>query len=934
MPTQRLLLMTQTPLHEQLLWDYARHTQVASEDNPLAVEVIGFPEELWPRLEKETLDLLLLDQVNTRWEETHRLLLDREGGSATPVLLLNQSTWDELLSLSSSARISHLTAVLDPALLRRRALLETRVYTRSLEATEARLRTLIESNLDGIVILDAKGDIRFVNRAVEELLGHRREQLLGQPFGIPVVERSHSKLQVLVGGEARILELRLDTLQWEGESCHLAFLRDVTARHRQEQILRSALRRNSQLVAAISSLHLGVIIANAREVNLPVLFANHGFSEISGYGIDDVLDQPFPLLKGRATDAGVVEQAAEALRNGHSFQGELLCYRQDGSEFWSALTLNPVFDGEGNLLSMVGVLQDVTEQRHAAQALRDSEANLKALIESTSDLICSLNKQGQIIACNVAFRNVTFELTGVELGRGAYLLEYLDFANREAWQQYLHIALEGESFTEEMVLNVGNRKLSYEICFSPVRTPDGQVMGTTIFARDITARKLAEEQLLHNAFHDSLTGLPNRALLGERLERAFSRARRRPDGLVAMLQVGPDRYRNITGSAGFSVGDRLIVTAAQRVEGCLRPSDTVARLTAEHFAVLLEDISEVSDALRVAERIHKAFEEPFHFGNEDFYVTVSIGIAIHEAHLGVGEILRDANTAYHRAARQGGNCNEVFRADMQEDANRKLKMESDLRKAISRGELMVYYQPIIALQTGRLAGFEALLRWKHPTWGFVRPDEFIALAEDNGLIMPIGQFALERACAQLTEWDARFPQARGLSISVNLSPKQTLQGDLIKVVKEALSQSRLGAQRLKLEVTEGVFVENLDHLKTVLAELAQLGVQLQLDDFGTKYSTLLYLHELPLHFIKIDQSFVKRLGPQRQHVAVVQTIQTLSHQLNMQVVAEGIEEPYHARILTDLGVEFGQGFHFAKPMPVVEVERLLSMSRPPWAGSY
>lgn len=934
MPTQRLLLLTQNPLHEQLLWDYARQTQAASEDNPIAVEVIRLPEELNPRLEKDTLDLLILDQVNTRWEETHRLLLDREGGTATPVLMLDQSTWDELLSLSSSERIRHLRAVLNPALIRRRALLETRVYTRSLEATEARLRTLIESNLDGIVILNAQGDIRFVNRAVEELLGHRRDQLLGQPFGIPVVERSHSKLQVLVGGEARILELRLDTLQWEGESCHLAFLRDVTARHRQEQILRSALRRNSQLVAAISSLHLGVIIANAREVNLPVLFANHGFSEISGYGIDDVLDQPFPLLKGRATDAGVLDQAAEALRNGHSFQGELLCYRQDGSEFWSALTLNPVFDGEGNLLSMVGVLQDVTEQRHAAQALRDSEANLKALIESTSDLICSLNKQGQIIACNVAFRNVTFELTGVELGRGAYLLEYLDFANREAWQQYLHIALEGESFTEEMVLNVGSRKLSYEICFSPVRTPDGQVMGTTIFARDITARKLAEEQLLHNAFHDSLTGLPNRALLGERLERAFSRARRRPDGLVAVLQVGLDRYRNITGSAGYAVGDRLLVTAAQRVEGCLRPSDTVARLTAEHFAVLLEDISEVSDALRVAERIHKAFEEPFHFGNEDFYVTVSIGIAIHEAHLGVGEIVRDANTAYHRAARQGGNCNEVFRADMQEDANRKLKMESDLRKAISRGELMVYYQPIIALQTGRLAGFEALLRWKHPTWGFVRPDEFIALAEDNGQIMPIGQFALERACAQLTEWDARFPQARGLSISVNLSPKQTLQGDLIKVVKEALTQSRLTPQRLKLEVTEGVFVENLDHLKTVLAELAQLGVQLQLDDFGTKYSTLLYLHELPLHFIKIDQSFVKRLGPQRQHVAVVQTIQTLSHQLNMQVVAEGIEEPYHARILADLGVEYGQGFHFAKPMPVVEVERLLSMSRPPWAESY
>lgn len=442
---------------------------------------------------------------------------------------------------------------------------------------------------------------------------------------------------------------------------------------------------------------------------------------------------------------------------------------------------------------------------------------------------------------------------------------------------------------------------------------------------DVTLRKQAESQLIHDAFHDALTGLPNRALFLDRLGRALERARRR-GGCFAVLLLDLDRFKLVTDSLGHSVGDRLLTVVAARIAGCLRPEDSVARLGGDEFAVLIEDIADASDATRVANRLDEALRLPLDVGGQEVFSSVSVGIAVSEpGYERPEELLRDADTALYRAKAQGGGRCAVFDPVMHQRAVARLQLETDLRRAVERQEFRVAYQPIVSLRSGALAGFEALLRWQHPARGAVAPQEFVPVAEETGLIVPLGLWVLRAACRQGRQWQERFGNA--LTISVNLSGRQLMQPDLFEQVAAILDDSGLDGKLLKLEVTETVIVDNAEAASATLARLKGLGVDVSVDDFGTGHSCLSLLHQFPIDTLKADRSFVGRIGVEGDGDETLRTIITLARNLRMQVVAEGVETPEQLAALRRLDCPFGQGHLFSQALEAEAAERLIAAAR-------
>jgi diguanylate cyclase (GGDEF)-like protein len=453
-----------------------------------------------------------------------------------------------------------------------------------------------------------------------------------------------------------------------------------------------------------------------------------------------------------------------------------------------------------------------------------------------------------------------------------------------------------------------------------------QELNNYIAEQERISRVLEEtkEHFRHAAFHDSLTGLPNRAMFTELLKAEIESSSRRDDHTFAVLFLDLDRFKNINDSLGHTHGDLLLVAFAERLERTLRPVDTLARFGGDEFAILLSGMTDATDAVRVAQRIQDELSQPFVLDKNSAFATASIGIAFSSTGYDrPDDILRDADIAMYRAKENGKARYEVFDHGMHARAVSRLQLESDLRQAIENNEFCVYYQPIVSLQTGRLAGFEALVRWNHPRRGLVSPADFIPVAEETGLIVPIGQWVLNEACAQVRQWQLDSPSHRNLSLSVNLSARQVAQPDLLDRIKEALATSKLNPHCLKLEITESVVMENAEAAALMFKQLRSLGVQLSIDDFGTGYSSLSYLHRFPLNYLKIDRSFVSRLTTDNDN-AIVRTISTLARNLGMEVIAEGIETEEQYQQLKMLGCEYGQGFLFSRPVNNDSVHHLLS----------
>ncbi len=457
-----------------------------------------------------------------------------------------------------------------------------------------------------------------------------------------------------------------------------------------------------------------------------------------------------------------------------------------------------------------------------------------------------------------------------------------------------------------------------------VRNDDGRVYRIAGSQADITKRKEAEQQLTHDALHDALTGIANRALLIDRLGASLRRAKRKSDAIFAVLFMDLDRFKVVNDGLGHAVGDELLIAIARRLETCLRPGDTVARLGGDEFVVLLEDLSYETDATRVAERIHQEMLRPFHVSGHELFTSFSIGINLYDGLYEKPEdMLRDADMAMYRAKKQGAARYSVFDSAMHVRAVEKLRLESDVRKALDNGELHLHYQPIVSLRTMQLTGFEALLRWRHPERGDISPDQFIPLIEENGLIMAVGKWVLLEACRQVSVWQAQFRHATNLTLAVNLSPKQFAQADLPMHVGAILTETGLTPGTLRLEITESVLMEHADQVARLLQQLRDLNCRLQIDDFGTGYSSLAYLHRYPFEGLKIDRTFLENADTNEHGEELVRGIVSLGQALRMGVIAEGVETQGQVELLRAMGCDYAQGYYFSRPLGADTAAELL-----------
>ncbi len=452
---------------------------------------------------------------------------------------------------------------------------------------------------------------------------------------------------------------------------------------------------------------------------------------------------------------------------------------------------------------------------------------------------------------------------------------------------------------------------------------DGEPVELRMICRDITDRKQAEEQLRQNAFHDALTGLPNRILFMDRLEQAIGHTQRHKDHLFAVLFLDLDRFKIINDSLGHLTGDRLLVEIANRLQLCLRQSDTVARLGGDEFTILLPDIEDSSDAIRVAERIQEELRLPFALDTNEVFTSASIGITLSTTgYESAEDVLRDADIAMYRAKSQGTAQYEIFNTDMHTQAIALLQLETDLRLAIERQEFRLQYQPIVSLESGKIAGFEALIRWQHPQNGLLLPDNFLPTAIEAGLLIPLCQWVIRSACLEARQWRSQFPDLL-LTISINLSSPRFNQSNLSAEVAGVLQDNDLDASILRLEVTESLIMASADAATAMLHELKDLGIHLSIDDFGTGYSSLARLHEFPIDELKIDRSFVKSMSSDSRNLEIVDAIIALAQKLNLDVTAEGVETPEQLAKLRELKCKYGQGFFFSRPLDSTAVREFV-----------
>jgi diguanylate cyclase (GGDEF)-like protein/PAS domain S-box-containing protein len=462
-----------------------------------------------------------------------------------------------------------------------------------------------------------------------------------------------------------------------------------------------------------------------------------------------------------------------------------------------------------------------------------------------------------------------------------------------------------------------------------VRDGEGRATRMAGSLTDITERKSSEAQLLHTALHDSLTGLSNRALFTERLDHAISRVKRRHDLRFAVLFLDLDRFKVLNDSMGHVTGDELLIAIGQRLRALLRPTDLIARLGGDEFAILLEDLHSESEAVEVSERILGDLKRPFRLQGHEAFTTASIGIAPSApSYDRAEEWVRDADTAMYRAKSLGKARHVVFDTAMHVHAVALLQMETDLRKALETQEFHLHYQPIVALDSGRIVGFEALARWQHAKRGAIAPVEFIPVAEETGLIVPMGWWAVREACRQMRVWHRHFPAAQPLTVSVNLSVKQFSQPDLVEQIQRILRETGCPADALKVEITESAIMEHAGFATTMLASLREVGVQLSIDDFGTGYSSLSYLPRLPIDTLKIDRAFISQMDADDENAEIARTIVTLARNLKMNVVAEGVETVEQLRQLRALQCQYGQGWLFSPPLDADGAAALIGAACP------
>jgi diguanylate cyclase (GGDEF)-like protein/PAS domain S-box-containing protein len=626
-----------------------------------------------------------------------------------------------------------------------------------------------------------------------------------------------------------------------------------------------------------------------------------------------------------ADEPGMLKEYGE--RISHKLYEKLLEIEQKNSELNQAmLRLNAEVDAKSRLVSELS--RAVGKEQEAQEALLVSQERYAAAVRGATDGIWDWDLAGGTFFASPRFRDILGLKDEEPLETAEDWLARVSPEDRERLRFEIDLHLRDLTPHFESDFRVENNDdTRWMLCRGQaLRRDDGTPYRMAGSLTDITDRKRAEEQLLHNALYDGLTGLPNRTLFMDRMSFLETRRTRHDEYQYALLYIDLDRFKTVNESLGHAAGDALLVESARRLGGCLRTGDTVARFSGDEFVVLLDDVREPQEADRLAELIHACLVVPADIGGHQVYTSASIGIAMtSELIQEPEELLRDAETAMYRAKEAGRARSEVFDAVMHAKAVSAMQTEAELRRAIDRGELEPFYQPVVAIATGEIVSCEALVRWNHPERGLLGPYEFVPVAEETGLVVPMGLVVMRAACEHNMEWQrAGHPPIR---VSVNISARQFAEPDLLGSIKAVLAETGMDAQHLLLEVTESVVMADPVSAEATLGALHALGVSLAVDDFGTGYSSLSYLKRFPFHMLKIDRSFVMDIPRDTDDMTIVEAVVGLAHSLKLQVTAEGVETPEQLEFLRGLGCDNMQGFLVSRPVPAAEFANLLGRGR-------
>ncbi|HXB56021.1 MAG TPA: EAL domain-containing protein [Vicinamibacteria bacterium] len=808
----------------------------------------------------------------------------------------------------------------------------------AVRASEERYRCMFEANPQPMWVYDLETlGFLAVNDAALQHYGYSRAEFLGLSIDdlAAAPDPSHPPDHVsptVRGNEAVVrqhrrrdgtpiwVQLITHELKLGERPAGFVLVHDVSNELRAERTLRAS-EAKFRALAETEAAAIFILEGDSLRYVNPALKSMTGLSE------PELLKRKFWELAHVDAQERFRERGRAGQRPGarpDRFELKLACLR--GEPRWADVTMTPV-ELEG-LPAAVATAFDITERKLAEEALRESERRLRDILDNVQLISLFLDVNGEITYGN----EYLLDLVGCReeeiIGQNwfdSFVPEDQREAARRSFIERIHSGVISPHDDTEILTRSGERR---QISWSNtvLRDPEGKVIGGAALGADTTERAKAERQLAHGALHDALTGLPNRTLLMDRLEICIARARRRPGYMFAALLLDVDRFKVVNESLGHLAGDQLLIQIARRLETCLRPADSVARLGGDEFAVLIDEIEEAAVPARVAERIQGSLSVPFELASREVFVTASIGIALHKPRYQKAEdLVRDADNAMHRAKEEGRARHREFDTAMHARAVGLLQIVNDLHRAVEREELQAHYQPIMCLRSGQVAGFEALVRWQRPGHGLVFPGDFIRVAEETGLIVPIGLWVLREACRQLRSWQARFSSRRPLMMSVNLSGRQFQQPDLVSEVARIVRETQLPPGSLKLEVTESILMENPDAAAAMLTELKAHGIHVCIDDFGTGYSSLGYLLRFPANTLKIDRSFISGMGAGSPHSdMVVRTIVGLARNLGMDVIAEGVETEEQLGRLQALECDFIQGYHFSKPMAAEGVVELLS----------
>ena len=737
----------------------------------------------------------------------------------------------------------------------------------------------------------------FVPAAVSLPLRHQ-----GRRLGALTVASAQSQVP-LADDELDLLATLADDLAYGIES--LAAERERAAAQVQVDMLSRAIEQSP----------FAVVITDAEG---RIEYCNPSLTAMTGYAAAEIVGQLPSIWKSGETPAEVYRQLWEAVNEGRRWQGDIRNRRKDGSIYWERQTISPIRDANGRISRLIAVKEDTTQLREMAQALSIRE---QALASSSNGIMITKSSADDhsIIYVNPAFERITGYTVGEVIGREGRFLVRDDLA--QPGLNEIRAALHEKRAAHAVLRNYRKDGSLFwnELHIAPIS--DLSRPETTHFVsviNDVSERIHYQHAIEHQATHDNLTGLANRTLLHDRIAQSIAFARR-SNRAVAVMLLDLDHFKHVNDAFGHSAGDDLLKEVANRLRTCVRESDTVARLGGDEFVIVLADLTQADDVDGIAAKITESLAEPVRIGEREAYVGASIGISLYPRDGEHGEtLLRNADIAMYRVKEHGRNSVRLFSPDMATMAVERIDMEGALRRAIERKELLLHYQPKIDLATRRIIGAEALVRWQHPQLGLVHPNEFIPLAEDTGLVVPLGAWVMQEAMRQYVAWrEAGLPP---LKLAINLSARQFRLENLPDLVAAALAESGADPQAFVFELTESMVMQDAERALTAMHSIKQLGISLSLDDFGTGYSSLSYLRRFPIDEVKIDRSFVRDLHHNADDAAIAAAVVALARTLGLRVVAEGVELEAQVLVLEKLNCDQVQGYFFGRPLDVAEFE--------------